>query len=266
MKSIKSIFANYLAAGPTKGVCMDSEDRFTAHAKVLASKPMLQRAMKTIHLKMLSFGPNTKNVHGKKIELGAGVSPLKDHDPSVLSSDIYASEHNDLVLDASDLDLDAASVAAIFCQNSFHHFPNPQIFFEQCERTLCTGGRVIILDPYYGRLSSFIFKNLFKSEDFDKAGNRNQVVCGPMSNANQALSYVVFVRDRKKFEKLNPNLKIVFEAPSGSHLTYLLSGGLNFIQLVPDWLCGTVFFIERALQPLNKYIAIHHFVVLEKIR
>ena len=35
---------------------------------------------------------------------------------------------------------------AIICSNSFHHYPNPQAFFNSVKRCLCSGGRLILRD------------------------------------------------------------------------------------------------------------------------
>lgn len=264
MKIWHKFIGSAFSENKLKNICVDHEERFLAHSEVIARKPILRKAMENIQETMVSLAPAGDRPEGRRVELGAGVCPLKNKDPSVLSSDIVYSEYNDLVLDASNLELDDKSTSAIFCQNSFHHFPDPQRFFEECNRVLVNKGRVVILDPYYGYFSSFLFKRLFKNEDFDKKGSWSQIGIGPMTDANQALSYIVFVRDRTKFQNLNPNLKIIHEAPSGTHFSYLISGGLNFIQLTPNWSSKLIFFIEELIQPINRWIAIHHFIVLEK--
>jgi hypothetical protein len=55
-----------------------------------------------------------------------------------------------------------------------------------------------------------------------------------MHGANQALSYIVFERDRALFEQRCPTLEVVVREPLTNWLRYLLSGGLNFRQLVPS--------------------------------
>jgi hypothetical protein len=84
-----------------------------------------------------------------------------------------------------------------------------------------------------------------------------------MSSANQALSYVVFARDRALFEREFPQLELMLDQPH-THLTYLLSGGVNFRQLVPSWAAPSVELTERLLGPLNPLLAIQHSIVLRK--
>src|SRR5690606_34911690 len=123
-----------------------------------------------------------------------------------------------------------------FLQNTFHHFPDPEQFFREVDRTLADGGGVVMLEPYHGALGSFLFKRMFKTEGFDKEFPSWQTpMTGPMNGANQALSYIVFKRDRARFEEMFPSLKIVAEEISTNYPRYLLSGGLNFRQLLPDF-------------------------------
>jgi hypothetical protein len=56
-----------------------------------------------------------------------------------------------------------------------------------------------------------------------------------MEGANQALSYIVFERDRERFERLFPDLEIVEQSWIANYPRYLLSGGLNFRQLLPTF-------------------------------
>ena len=67
---------------------------------------------------------------------------------------------------------------------------------------------MILLDPYYGPFKSFLLKRLSPTEGFDKNfSSWETAVIGPMNGANQVLSYIIFVRDRNKFEKKYPRLK-----------------------------------------------------------
>ena len=55
-----------------------------------------------------------------------------------------------------------------------------------------------------------------------------------MNEAN-ALSFIVFKRDREFFLQEFPKFEIVYEKIYSNYLRYLLSGGLNFRQFVPDF-------------------------------
>ena len=158
------------------------------------------------------------------------------------------------------------SVRVVYAQNAFHHFPAPERFFAELERVLSPGGGAILLEPYYGPAASFIYRRLFRTEGFDKAYPAWETpVAGPMNGANQALSYIVFVRDRAQFASRFPALQIVHQQPVDSYLRYLVSGGLNFRQLLPDAFIPLLRLLERGLAPLHRMLALHHVVVLRKL-
>jgi len=56
-----------------------------------------------------------------------------------------------------------------------------------------------------------------------------------MEGANQALSYIVFKRDVHLFLKKYPQLELVEQKVFSNYLRYLLSGGLNFRQILPSY-------------------------------
>ncbi|MCR5546743.1 MAG: class I SAM-dependent methyltransferase [Lachnospiraceae bacterium] len=53
---------------------------------------------------------------------------------------------NWVVGDCENLPFEDNSFDAIICSNSFHHYPNPQKFFDSVERVLRPGGRLILQD------------------------------------------------------------------------------------------------------------------------
>ena len=51
-----------------------------------------------------------------------------------------------LVGDSENLPFEADSFDAVICANSFHHYPNPQAFFDGVKRVLRPGGRLVLRD------------------------------------------------------------------------------------------------------------------------
>lgn len=51
-----------------------------------------------------------------------------------------------LVGDSENLPFEANSFDAVICANSFHHYPNPQAFFDGVRRVLRPGGRLVLRD------------------------------------------------------------------------------------------------------------------------
>jgi len=51
-----------------------------------------------------------------------------------------------LVGDSENLPFENDSFDAVICSNSFHHYPNPQAFFDGVARVLRSGGRLVLRD------------------------------------------------------------------------------------------------------------------------
>jgi len=245
---------------------IDSEARLAIHSQMLKRKRMLREVFIEFHQLFNLLDEKLFSPKGARIEIGAGVSPIRDSYSDVMATDIVSGPGLDRVLNAEDMDLESGSIRALFGQNCFHHFPHPERFFKELERVLLPGGGAILLEPYYGPFASFLYKRLFRTEGFDKNFSSWETpMTGPMNGANQALSYIVFVRDRREFLDKFPNLKIVYEAPCSNYLKYIVSGGLNFRQLCPDWAGTLLDLIQRVLSPFNRLLALHHVIVLQKV-
>jgi SAM-dependent methyltransferase len=246
---------------------VDGAERLKLHRAMLDRKPMLRDVFIEFNQLFKKLADRFLPANGLEIELGAGVAPMRDSYPEVLATDVVVSPDLDRVLNAQDMNLADGTVRVFYGQNCFHHFPQPDQFFSELERTLAPSGGAILLEPYYGPLASFLYKRLFSTEGFDKSYPAWETpAIGPMNGANQALSYIVFVRDREEFSRKYPSLEIVHEQRIGNYLKYLLSGGLNFKQLLPDWTVGTISLMEKLLWPLNRWFALHHVIVLRKVR
>lgn len=245
---------------------VDAPERMSVHRSILDQKTVLKNVFREFHYKMMGLDEAYFNgVKGLRVELGAGVSPIRDTFPDVLATDVVTSEYLDRVVDAQNMDFKEGSIRAFFGQNCFHHFPDPKAFLTELQRTLAPGGGVILIEPYYGPVASFIYKRLFKTEGFDKHFPSWEVPSsGPMNGANQALSYIVFKRDRALFEKRFPELEIVHSKPLTNYSRYFLSGGLNFRSLIPSFMEKPMKLLEFILSPLCGLFALHHVIVIRR--
>lgn len=256
---------DYLREPQLDGLDVDSEERIELHAQALNRKRMLRTVFQEFHKQFKRLEGHFFSGEGVEVEIGAGVAPIRDSFPEVLATDVVKSQNLDRVINAESMDFNDGEVHAIYGQNCFHHFPHPERFFKELERVLAPGGGAVLLEPYHGPFASFLYKRLFKTEGFDKNYDSWEVpVSGPMNGANQALSYIVFVRDRDIFERKFPSLQIVHQELAGNYLKYLISGGLNFKQLLPDSFTGFIGLVEKILSPFNRWISLHHVVVIKR--
>lgn len=244
---------------------VDGLARFDAHRAVLRRKRMIRGVFDEFHNIFIALDSQYFKCDGLVIELGAGVYPVKETSSKVLATDIVAAPHLDRVLDAGAMDLADESVHAFYLQNVFHHFPEPHRFFRELERTLQHGGGAIMIEPACGPFATWLYPRLFATEDYDKdAESWNTPVGGPMSGANQALSYLVFDRDLPRFEADHSGLEIVHTDVLQSWPRYLMSGGLNFRPLLPSFMINPLRLAETILRPLRSQLGLHRIIVLRK--
>ena len=119
-----------------------------------------------------------------------------------------------------------------------------------------------MIEPANTPWSRFIYKN-FHYERFDPQGDWRLDKGGRLSQANGALPWIVFCRDRDTFELEYPRLKIV-SLHNHTPLRHLLSGGFSLRQLIPGGLYPVVKAIEYVLSPADKWLGMFMTVVLEK--
>jgi len=260
-------FRSILSNGLLELVDVDTSDIVTEHRKVLLNKKLIRDVFKEFYDLCIEIEGTFFSGTGIQVEVGAGSSLFKHFYPGILSTDIKPAEHLDAVVDVLAMPFSASSVKSIFAINCFHHFPDPSKFFSELDRVLEVGGGAVIIDPYYGATASLIYPHLFPMEHFDKTQKEwtpdHKMTVSKW--ANQALSYIVFVRDRENFLSQFPMFEIVVQKPLGNFLRYLGSGGVNFKQLIPDGCVRTVKLLENLISPLHPLLALHHVIGIKKI-
>ena len=209
---------------------LDAPERTILHKKIILSKPFL----KELYQDWYSTFVQEKNSlpSGQVVELGSGGGFLKELIPTIISSDILELPSNDLTFSALDMPFENNSIAGLFMVDTFHHLPDAHVFLSEANRVLKPNGKLIMIEPansFWGRL---IYKNLHH-EPFNPQGSWKIPDSGPMTGANGAAPWIVFVRDNQVFNTQFPQLEIeqiVYHTP----FRYLLSGGVSFKQLVPN--------------------------------
>ncbi|OGI18276.1 MAG: hypothetical protein A3B68_04370 [Candidatus Melainabacteria bacterium RIFCSPHIGHO2_02_FULL_34_12] len=199
---------------------------------------------------------------GQLVEIGSGAGFLKEIMPNVITSDVFHSKGIDMVFSATDLPFDSNSVSAFFLNNVLHHINAPRTFFSEVRRCLVPGGKIIMIEPYSSLMGRFLYKN-FHHEPFDMKADWEIKDSGRLTAANLALAWIIFFRDREKFEKEFPNLRIKRLIPH-TPFRYQVSGGLSVKQLLPAFMHDIVKGFEAVLLPLNKYIGMFITIELEK--
>jgi SAM-dependent methyltransferase len=230
---------------PPRGDNLDAPDRIDELRRVVASKPALKRLYDETYAKYAACLTRCPRV-GIALELGSGASFAKDRLPELITSDVIEYAGLDRVVDATAMPFEAQSLRAIFMSNVFHHIPDVAAFLREAERCLMPGGRVFMVDQHVGHLSRFILAHAHHEPFAPTAHQWRFDSEGPLSGANGALAWMVFSRDRARFKREFPQLRLERYEPH-TPLRYWLSGGLKTWSLLPDWAFAAATNLDRAL-------------------
>jgi len=252
---------DWLRLPATRGIA-DLDDPATTqlHRRIIQEKPWLRRVYIDFYRQFVQAVPNPE---GKVlVELGSGGGFLKEIIPNVITSDVLELPNVDRVFAAEHMPFDEASVDAIFMLDVLHHMADPSAFLAEASRCLRVGGRVVCIEPANTAWARFVYTH-FHHEEFDPSGPWSTGT-GPLSQANGALPWIIFVRDRQVFERRFPLLKVV-RLRNHTPFRYLLSGGLSFRALAPAFAYPLVRGAEALLSGLNNWIGMFQTVELERI-
>ncbi|MFH0866699.1 MAG: class I SAM-dependent methyltransferase [Bacteroidota bacterium] len=239
---------------------LDSPERTIIHKQIIRNKIFLKK----LYLEWYAeFKRETgKLPEGILLELGSGGGFLKEVIPSVICSDVIPLASNDLTFSALNMPFESNSVSGIFMIDTFHHIPDAAKFLHEAKRILINNGQIIMIEPANSLQGRVFYKN-FHHEPFDPKGDWTIPSTGPLSGANGALPWIVFERDIKIFTDTFPELKISrikYHTP----FRYILSGGVSFRQVVPDFLFGAYTLSDKILSALSKHFSM--FVTIQIIK
>jgi hypothetical protein len=243
---------------------VESDKILGIQKKILKNKKLTKKVFSNYYFKCMKINETWFLGEGDVIELGSGTSFIKDYFPDVITSDTRQHNSIDLVLDSQKMNLEEKSVRAFIGINCFHHFSNPRLFFKELDRVLISNGGCILIEPYHGTLAKFLFNHLHDTEYFDINQTDWEQDSKNMANANQALSYIIFKRDLNIFKNENPNLDLIFSERINDTFSHIMSGGLNYKQLVPGPLIIIPKILDHLSKPFSKWLSLHQIIVLKK--
>lgn len=240
---------------------LDAPERTLEHRELILKKKFLKK----IYLDWYKWFLNELKElpKGEIVELGSGGGFLKELEPSIITSDVQKIPGNDLTFSALEMPFKDGELSGIFMIDTFHHIPDADLFLSEVDRVLKKGAQLMMVEPANSKWGRLIYTN-FHHEPFDPNGNWQIPLSGPMSGANGALPWIVCERDRELFEKKFPNLKIK-HISYHSPLKYLLSGGVSYRQLVPDFSYAMIDGIEKLITKMSKQFSMFMNICIEKI-
>jgi SAM-dependent methyltransferase len=224
---------------------LDDPRRIEEIRALIRRKGFLRRYYREIYERYkhcLSRAPGS----GPAVELGSGGGFVKEVIPEFVTSDTLPYVGVDRIIDATRLPFDDETVRAICMTNVFHHIPDVEAFLREAQRCLVPGGRVLIVDQHPGWISTPIYRSMHHEPFHMDALDWKFDSTGPLSAANGALAWIVFRRDRVRFESSFPQLELVRYEPH-SPVRYWLAGGLKRWSLFPACAFGLATALDRAL-------------------
>jgi SAM-dependent methyltransferase len=212
---------------------LDDPARIEELRALVAKKPAVRKLYEETYAKYAACLKRCPP-EGIALELGSGASFAKDRIPELVTSDVIPYAGVDRVVDATAMPFGSSALRAVFLCNVFHHIPDVAAFLREATRCLRPGGRVFIVDQHVGPISAPILRYAHH-EPFDPAARSwSFTSAGPLSDANGALAWMVFRRDRKQFERQFPELNLERYEPH-TPLRYWVSGGLKSWSLLPNF-------------------------------
>jgi len=240
---------------------LDAPETIMLVSEVIEKKSFLKQLYQEWYLSILNSLPSGKP--GFVVELGSGGGFLERHIPDLIKSEILKIPDVDIVFDGQLIPFRKDSLRGIVMLDVLHHLPNSAAFFKEAAYCVTKGGVIIMIEPWTTRWSKFVYRK-FHHEPFDMNADRwDFPKGGPLSQANSALPWIIFHRDRYIFQKEFPEWNIK-EIKLHTPFSYLLSGGVSLRSFVPGFSFPVCRFLERILKPLMKSLAMFATIILER--
>lgn len=210
------------------------------------------------------IGENISILQGPILEIGAGAGFLDEMIPDVIKSEIFYLDNMNVILDATRIPFANQKITAVVMTDVFHHIPKPSRFLAEVMRILPPGGRMVMIEPWVTKWASFIYPRFHHEPYRPNMKGWDFPSSGPLSGSNQALPWLIFERDRSRFEKGFPQFKIIKVQPM-MPFRYLISGGVSLRSLMPGWSTPFWRWVENLFKPIMNKWGMFALIVIEKV-
>jgi SAM-dependent methyltransferase len=259
MMTRHAILTKWLRHPLAAGTDIDDPGLIAVRKGIIRQKGFLRRIYEEWYAGIVKELPGGE---GSVLEIGSGPGFLSDFVPGLITSECVFCDI-DCVCDAHRLPFAARSLRGILMTNVFHHLPYPGQFLSEASRCVRPGGVVSMIEPWVSPWSRLIYGRLHH-EPFDPDAQQWTFPSrGPLSSANGAQPWIVFRRDRVRFEKEFPEWEIRSVDPI-MPFVYLLSGGVAWRGLAPSETYRFCRAIEDVFLPWWGSLAMFAKIVLVK--
>lgn len=255
MKALRTLLAHPL----TRHLDIDDPNTTQIRRQIISQNEFLRRIYQEWYQAIEAALPEgTEPV----LEIGAGPGFMGKYVPALISSEIFPCPQVHLVLNAQQLPFAAGSLRGVVMTNVLHHLPSSRKFFKEATRCVQPKGRLVMIEPWVTGWSKFIYRYFhhepFHISDMDWELGEG----GNLSNANSALPWIIFERDRGIFEREFNAWQIISIQP-GMPFRYLLSGGVSMRALMPGFTFAGWRGLEKMLSPWMNHLAMFCMIVIE---
>jgi SAM-dependent methyltransferase len=245
-----------------RGLRMGSLEWFAAQKEILRTKLPIRRSYERWYFEQ-SKDLASVSGPGQVLELGSGAGFLKEVLSEAITSD-FVPGAADRVIDARKLPFSDSSLRGILMSHVFHHIPEVESFFREAERVLVPGGVVSMVEVAHSPLSKVIFGSMHPEPYNPSAADWRFAQNGSPYDSNQALSWIVFVRDRERFEREFSRLRIESIRPL-PWFNYLLCGGVMRRSLIPGFLMPLANLVDELSISFSRWLGLHWIITLRKV-
>jgi SAM-dependent methyltransferase len=249
-----------LAHPLTRGLALDDPLTTDLRKRIVREKPFLRRIYEEWYAAIVADVPDGA---GEVLELGSGAGFLDEMIPSLISSEVFFVPGVRVVLDAAALPFGERQLKAVVMTDVLHHIPRVADFLEEAARCVRTHGVVSMVEPWVTGWSRFVYSALHHEPFRPDAVDWSFPSAGPLSGANGALPWILFERDRARFEREFPQWKIERVRPF-MPFRYLISGGVSMRALAPAWSYRAFRALEAALRPAARATGMFAHVTLRR--
>jgi SAM-dependent methyltransferase len=179
------------------------------------------------------------------LELGSGAGFFRKVVPKLITSELFAVPGVDRIVDGCHLPFSNDELDGIVMTDVLHHIPDVVRFFKEATRCVKAGGQVLMIEPWNTPWSNWVYRRLH-SEPFQPDGDWTIPSTGPLSGANGALPWILFERDRERFQREFPEWSIE-SIELLMPFSYLLSGGVSLRAFLPGWMYRPIRWAESKL-------------------
>ena len=201
---------------------------------------------------------------GQVLELGSGGGYCARFIPGLITSEVLLCSDVQTVVDAQQLPFADRSLRAIVMTDVMHHMPNVRRFFAEASRCLRPQGKILLIEPWVTSWSRWVYTHLHSEPFLPESPDWSFPSTGQLSGANIAMPWIVFVRDRRKFESEFPELSIERIRPF-LPFRYLVSGGVGMRSLMPGFTHGAWVRVERMLGFQMSRLGMFAFISLRRL-